>query len=92
MFYTVDNDRLKAWIREFCKHSVRLPGAVAQPRTAGLHQVCSSRLGASPPPLPQSWTRPGSLQPAWVRGTLDQPPCQRCNPNAEQDQRIAQLC
>ncbi|EDL10299.1 mCG1044723 [Mus musculus] len=79
-------------IREHCKHPVsRLPDAVAQPRSAGLHQVCSSRLRATPPPPPPGRTRPRSLRPAAVRDTLDQPPCQRCKPSAEQDQRIAQL-
>lgn len=32
MFYTVDNDRLKAWIREYCKHSVRYAELFLFPR------------------------------------------------------------
>lgn len=63
----------------------------------GQHGSTKSVLPASGPPFLRS-LRAGpahparQLRPAEVRGALDQPPCQRRNPSAEQDPRTDQLC
>lgn len=60
----------------------RLPDAVAQPRSGRLHQVCSSRLGATPPLLPPSRIPPtvcptciGARHPGPTSMSAMQPEC-----------------